>query len=212
MYVVPFLLGEAALRQQKWEEASVELRRCLELNPNFDQAMMGLARSLLFLNKPAEAKQWVRSALKLNPQNYRAWYQLGFIESLSDKDEALADYHKSLSIQENFAPLRRDLGMLYYQMQDYPNAAIHLFRATELGVREAGTYNALGVSYRHTGRLSAAIKSYKEALTLDPSMAEAHLNLAYAYQLTGKLQPAQVEYREACRLEPRFCKFAPSPG
>ena len=51
MYVVPFVLGETALGQQQWEEAAVELRKCLELNPHFDQAMLGLARALIFLGK-----------------------------------------------------------------------------------------------------------------------------------------------------------------
>ena len=38
--------------------------------------MLGLARSLIFRGKSEEAKQWTRSALKYNPENYRAWYQL----------------------------------------------------------------------------------------------------------------------------------------
>ncbi len=43
MYIVPFMLGEAASRRQDWSRASVELAKSLELNPNFDQAMSGLA-------------------------------------------------------------------------------------------------------------------------------------------------------------------------
>jgi choline-sulfatase len=46
MYVVPFIRGEAAARQQKWEEASAAFQKCLQLNPNFDQAMSGLAQAL----------------------------------------------------------------------------------------------------------------------------------------------------------------------
>ena len=35
MYIVPFMLGEAATRRQKWDEASAAFQRCLQLNPNF---------------------------------------------------------------------------------------------------------------------------------------------------------------------------------
>ncbi len=56
MYIVPFMLGEGAARQQKWEEASAAFQKCLQLNPNFDQAMTGLARRCLSIwDKPDEA-------------------------------------------------------------------------------------------------------------------------------------------------------------
>ena len=35
MYIVPFMLGEAATRQQKWEEAAAEFQKCLELESEF---------------------------------------------------------------------------------------------------------------------------------------------------------------------------------
>src|SRR5258706_3887083 len=90
MYIVPFVLGEAALGAQQWDEASTELKKCLELNPHFDQAMLGLARALIFQGKPAEAKQWAQKAIEFNPSDYRAWYQFGFIESRTDKEAAIA--------------------------------------------------------------------------------------------------------------------------
>src|SRR5205807_8977320 len=80
MYIVPFILGEAALKQDKWDEASAEFRKCLGLNPHFDQAMLGLARALIFQGKLDEAKRWAQSAIQSNPDDYRAWYQLGFID------------------------------------------------------------------------------------------------------------------------------------
>ena len=102
MYVVPFVLGETALGQQQWEEAATELRKCLELNPHFDQAMLGLGRALIFLGKTDEARQWSKSAIQYNPENYRAWYQLGFIDARTDKKQAIADYEKAVSHPTQF--------------------------------------------------------------------------------------------------------------
>jgi len=56
------LLGESALRRQNWERASAQLQRCLELNPNFDNAMTGLARALSKLGRLEEAKGWLQKA------------------------------------------------------------------------------------------------------------------------------------------------------
>ncbi len=207
MYVVSFMLGENALRRKAWDEAAAELQRCLELNPNFDQAMAALARALLNLGRMDEAKAWLDKALKFNPQNYRAWYERGFIESKTDKAAAISDMEKAVSIQPNFASLRRDLGMLQFQQQNYPEAAKHLARAAELGIDDAPLYNFLGISLSRTGQLPKAIESYKHALKLDLNLAEAHLNLGFAYQRLSKPQSARKEYQEACRLEKKFCEF-----
>ena len=207
MYVVPFVLGETALGQQQWEEAAAELRKCLELNPHFDQAMLGLARALIFLGKTDEAKQWNRSAIQYNSENYRAWYQLGFIEARSDKQAAIADYEKAVTIQGSFAPLRKDLGLLQFQEGHYAEAAKHLARAVELGVNEAGVYNALGISYSRIGRVRDAVESYKRALKLDPGLADAHLNLGFAYERLGQKGSANREYEQACKLKADLCEL-----
>jgi arylsulfatase A-like enzyme/Flp pilus assembly protein TadD len=207
MYVVPFVLGETALGQQQWDEAASELRKCLELNPHFDQAMLGLGRALIFLGKTDEARQWSKNAIQYNPENYRAWYQLGFIDARTEKKQAIADYEKAVSIQPSFAPLRRDLGLLQFQEGNYSDAAKHLARAIELGLKEAALYNSLGISYSRTGHLRAAVASYKQALKLDPKLAQTHLNLGFAYERLNEKTLAANEYRQACQLDADLCEM-----
>ena len=209
MYIVPFMLGEAANTRKDWPEAEAEFKKSLDLNPNFDQAMTGLSRVLMYQSKDEEAKQWARNALKYNPQNYRAWYELGFIEAKADKETAIADYEKAVAIQGNFAPLRRDLGLLYFQQQNYAEAVKHLTKAAELGMKEAQLWNVLGIAYSHSNRLAKAVESYKRALKLDPDLAEAHLNLAYAYETLQHPVVARKEYETACRLQTNFCQYVP---
>src|SRR4030088_1395307 len=67
--VIPFMLGESALRRKNWERAADQLQRCLELNPNFDNAMTGLARALAKLGRVDGAKSWFHKALQENPPN-----------------------------------------------------------------------------------------------------------------------------------------------
>jgi len=208
MYVIPFMLGEAASRQGKWEQASVELKKSLDLNPNLDQAMTALAKALASLGQTAEAKHWIESALRFNPQNFRAWYDLGRIESKPDPVAAVAAYEKSIAIQPNFALARRDLGLLLYEQRNYAEASQQLCKAVELGTQEAPVYNFLGISYSRINQLPKAVKAYQEALTIDPNMAQAHLNLGYAYTRMGKADLAKAEYKTACRLEAKYCSLA----
>lgn len=208
LYIVPFMLGEVALRQQKWEEAATQLKRCLELNPSFDQAMVGLGRALLNQNNAEEAKEWVNKALKYNPLNYRAWYELAFIESKDDKAAALTAYEKSVTIQPNFALARRDFGMFQYQQKNYGDAVKQLSKAAELGMdKDPQLYNFLGISYSLTKRLPLAIESYQKALKMDPGLAEGHLNLGLAYEQMGRKSLAAEEYQKACQLKQEFCQM-----
>lgn len=209
IYTVPFMLAEAAMRQQKWDEAAAQFHQCLELNPNFDQAMTGLAHALVGQGKADQARSWIEKALQFNPQNYRAWYDLGTLDAKADRTAAASDYAKALAIQPNFAPLQRDFGMLQFEQKNYVEAAKHLAKAIELGMNEAKIYNFLGISYSRTGRLQEAVDSYRQALKLDPILADAHLNLAYAYQRLNRTSEAGREYQAACKLQDRFCQLVP---
>ena len=209
LYIVPYLLAEAALTVQKWDEAAAEFRKSLALNPNFDQAMTGLARALMYGTELDEARKWAQKALDFNPQNYRAWYELGYIDAKrGDHKAAITDYQKAIAIQPDFAPLRRDLGMLYFQEQNFAEAAVHLAKAVELGLSDARFYNFLGISYSRIGRLQKAAAAYHEALKLDPNMADAHVNLGFVYERLHQGSKAKQEYETACKLKATFCPAA----
>ena len=205
IYVIPFLLGESALRRQNWDGAAEQLHRCLALNPNFDNAMTGLARALAKLGRVGEAKSWLNKALQSNPQNYRAWYETGLLEAGSNPTAALLSYQKAIAIQPNFSPGHRELGLALFQQKNYASAATHLEKAIALGLDDAHIRNFLGICYSQTHRPQKSIHSYRLALKLDPKLAEAHLNLAYELHRAGKISQARAETQAACQLEAKFC-------
>ena len=206
IYVIPFLLGESALRRQNWERAADQLQRCLALNPNFDNAMTGLARALAKLGRVDEAKDWLNKALQSNPQNYRAWYQIGLVRGKSDPAAALSSYQKAITIQPNFSPGQRELGMALFQQKDYAAAATHLEKAMALGLDDAHIHNFLGICYSQTNRTAKVDpRAIEWRLKLDPKLAEAHLNLAYALHRAGQISQARAEYQAACQLAKNFC-------
>jgi tetratricopeptide (TPR) repeat protein len=53
----------------------------------------------------------------------------------------------------------------------------------------------LGAAYFHIGRFEEAISSYKQAIRLKPSLAEAHLNLGMSYLKLGNKGSAIEEYK-----------------
>jgi choline-sulfatase len=209
IYVIPYLLGESALRRRHWESAAEQLQHCLTLNPNFDNAMTGLARALAKLGHVEEAKGWLGKALQSNAQNYRAWYQLGLLDEGSDPAAALSSFEKATIIQPNFSPGQLQLGLALFRKNDYATAATHLEKAIALGLEDAHIHNFLGICYSQTNRMAKAVREHQRVIELDPKLAEGHLNLAYAYQKVGKTSQARTEYAIACQLEPKFCGATP---
>jgi choline-sulfatase len=210
IYVIPFLLGESALRRQNWEKAAEQLQRCLTLNPNFDNAMTGLARALAKLGRADEANTWLQKALQNNQQNYQAWYQMGLLEGVRNPATAQVSFEKAIAIQPNFSAGQRELGMALFQQTNYANAAPRLEKAIELGLEDARLHNFLGVCYNHTNRSAKAVAEFQHAIKIDPKLAEAHLNLAFALQLLHRTATAREEYATACKLNESFCQYVPA--
>jgi arylsulfatase A-like enzyme/Tfp pilus assembly protein PilF len=204
-YVFPFELGESAIQQQKWDEAVSFMKKALELNPNFDQAMTGLAHAFYATGNVEEAETWLRKAVKENPQNYRAWYELARVMSNADPSAASEAYQKTVSIQPNFSLAQRDFGILQIKRRQYEDALRHFEKAAALGDKDARLYNFMGICYSQTGQLQKAVTSLQRAIQSDSNLAEAHLNLGYAYERQRKTRSANAEYAAACRLEPKFC-------
>ena len=61
----------------------------------------------------------------------------------------------------------------------------------------------LGAEALRGGRMQEAVKSYDEAIALDPDLAEAHLGRGLVLELGfDRLDEAEVEYRKAIQLKP----------
>jgi len=205
LYIIPFYLGEYASAEKNWQEAADEFKNCLQISPDFREAMTGLARSLMFQGKSGEAEQWARKVLVSDTQSYQAWYMIGFIQSRQNPKAAIEAYEKAIAIQPNFAALQRDLGTLELQQQEFGKAAEHLQKAVDLGGDDPAVLNSLGIAYSRTNRLKRALDVYRRAAALSPNVAEIHLNLAAVYQRLQDGKQAQAEYQRACDLDPRYC-------
>ncbi|MBZ5567980.1 MAG: sulfatase-like hydrolase/transferase [Acidobacteriia bacterium] len=205
LYVVPFMIGEEALDRKEWAEATTQLEKALQLNPEFDQAMTAVARSLHEQGRDEDAEKWVKKAIEKNSRNFRAWYELGWIQARGKPKEALVALHKTIEIQPNFALAYRDIGMIEFQARDYAQAAQHLQQAVDLGLSKPVLLNYLGIAYSQTGQLEKAVASYRAALQQMPDLAEAHLNLGFAYERLQQGARAAQEYATACRLDVKLC-------
>jgi tetratricopeptide (TPR) repeat protein len=119
--LVPFLLGELALRKRNWDRAARQLQRCLDVNPDFDNAMTALAP----MGRTDGAKKWLKKALEINPQNHSAWYLMGLFE-LRTAQFRRRITRKQSQIKPNFPSTQRGLGIALPRRKKYASASTHL--------------------------------------------------------------------------------------
>jgi tetratricopeptide (TPR) repeat protein len=72
--------------------------------------------------------------------------------------------------------------------------------------RATAAYLNLGQALMKRGKTREAIRSYEEALRIDPNFVEAHSNLGIALVQQGRLPEAIRHYEEALRINPDFAE------
>jgi tetratricopeptide (TPR) repeat protein len=105
----------------------------------------------------------------------------------TDGKEAQAAYEAALASDPRHLEARLNLGRLLH-LEGRLDDAETIYRGSDL--KEALLAYNLGVLLEDLGRESDAVASYREALGLDPQLADAHYNLALLYERAGRPKDA----------------------
>ena len=122
-------------------------------------------------------------------------------EDTATQLEAIESYKKCVEVDPGHAAAHINLGTLYYNRQDYPNAERYYCKAIEVDSRYALAYFDLGNVLDETGRLPEAIRSYQSAISLAPTYADAHYNLALAFEKGRQPRKALRHWHAYARLD-----------
>lgn len=86
------------------------------------------------------------------------------------------------------------IGKHYFDQKEFKKAEGYLSKALEKTDQYADVFNMMGVIHHMEGRFTAAIDSFKKALTVNPRYTEALLNLAVLYNDLGQYDDAKKLY------------------
>jgi tetratricopeptide (TPR) repeat protein len=124
----------------------------------------------------SEAFSAYSEVVKREPTNALAHYRLGVVSSkLGATEQALASYHEALRLNPGLS---------------------------EASTALEGYYTNQGVAQRLSNQLTAAVQSFRQALTYNTSSANAHFELGQTLEQLGQVNEAIQEYQEALRLDP----------
>jgi len=120
---------------------------------------------------------------------------------LGDLAAAETIYQRILQEDPSNADALHLLGTLAHQ-QGHAERAIGLIQAALAKQPRAVAHYNLANALRDTGRIDEAIGHYRQAITLDPHLAEAHLNVGILLKDQGRLEEAKESFKRALLARP----------
>ncbi len=153
---------------------------------------------LLSEGRVREAQQVFEQAIAGDPNDARAWLDLGLTrEAASDYAAAEDAYRKATRIDERFAEGFNNLGVLLRERGDLEGAIDALERAVALDPQFAAARFNLGLAYEDEGRFEDAERAYLATIAELPGDPVPRINLAMMYLEADRIDEALSELRAA---------------
>lgn len=196
------LLGLALHQTGAAAEGEPLMRRALTAAPDYAAAWVNLGNLLQDLDRPEEAEKAYRHGLAQQPAAPEVWSNLGnALRRLGRHEEALAAQKRAVGLKPgwpvalaNMAELLSDMGR--------PNEAAARYREALAGGEDARLRTGLGEVLRLAGDAQGAEAAHRQALAMDPTLADAWNHLGRAESQQGRPAAARLDYDKALSLAP----------
>jgi len=197
------LAGIAYARLGQGDRAVDALRRVAALDPDREEHWLNLTRELMELSRYSKAISAVQDGLAANPKSYALHLRLGAADlSAGRYEEAETVFRNLVEAGDPLPTSYIGLAQVLLRMGRAEEAASELSAAQrKLGAIFLISYFR-GLSLDRAGKRLEAIPAFQEAIRLNPSSAEAHLELGKTKLAVGRVDDAIVELEEALHLSP----------
>ena len=169
-------------------------------------------------NDFAGAETLLKKAIDKDPNNYQAWFDLGFVlNRLGRPDESIAAYRKSVAAKPDVFESNLNLGLMLVRANN-PEAEQFLRAATTLKPTDQaqGDHTEEGqarawLALAHlleTKKPDDALQAYHKASELTPKDPEPHLSAGLLHERQKEFSDAEAEYKQVLALDARSTEAA----
>jgi tetratricopeptide (TPR) repeat protein len=168
-----FRMVEQLETAHQYREAAERLTELIRDGPEY-RAYVGLGQNLGKMGDYAGADRALRSAIELEPEHFKAHYELSRLSVVRGKHE-----RSKARFEEGAASARRAIA----RRPDYAMARV-----------------TLGLCLRELGERKQAIETFRQATQLGPDLAETHLYLGETLAEDGQKTEARECLERAAKL------------
>ena len=160
-------LGLALAGRGRADDAILQFREALEIDPHYAAAHYNLGLALAGRGQVDEAIAQYRKTLEIKPDYVAAHNNLGTaLAGRGQADEAIEHYRKALEINPEYVLAHNNLGLVLADRGQVGEAITHYRKALEISPDYAEAHYNLGLALAGRGQVGEAIEHYGKALGL----------------------------------------------
>jgi len=197
------VIGIAAAHLNQQERSVNALQHAATLGPGDEERWLNLTRELMEMNRYADAISAVQDGLAANPKSYALHLRLGAAHlAAGHYADAEAVFKDLVAAGDPLPTGYVGLAQVLMRTGHAEEAAAELAAAEQkLGPTFLISYFQ-GLAFDRSGKPQQAMDAFQKAVQLNPSNAEAHLNLGKTQLALGHAKDAITELQETLRLDP----------
>jgi tetratricopeptide (TPR) repeat protein len=196
--------------QEDFGEMAQIYEQLLKLKPADPHVYCNLANAYYYLSAYKEALNYYEMALQLaQEQHWKAMVaqSIGniYCDYLQNAQAAIAYYQMARSLAPDVVENYIQLGMLYFQKEDFANAELIYRKAITIAPDNPRLHSNLGYLRWMDGDVEHAIQHYEKAIDLDSGYEIPINNLGVIYlDMLGQVQKAIELFQEAISIDPHY--------
>src|SRR4051794_27888002 len=184
-------LGVASMNQQKFEQGLQWFEKAAAADPTLVVARVNQAIALINLQRYDPARELLSSVTTTDPQNPRAWYNLGLLQkSTGDAEASLASFQKAAAVKPADAHGHYFVALMAAQLQQYDTAISSFTRALEIDPFLVSAEFGLARAFQRAGRAEEAKSHLERFQRLTTEKIASAMSLGYGDQ--GPLSLAEA--------------------
>ncbi len=196
------LAGNIDLQRGDHQAATQRFARAADLDPGQAEFHASLARAQFATGAHDAAATSARRAIAQNEDSAGAWTVLGMSLEAGDPEGALAAWQRAVAIAPREPEAQFRIGNFQRRRKNNA-AAVTAYRAAQAaGLRHPVLINNLGLALQDTDQRDEAEQCFRRALSLQPAMIEALVNLADLLSQRLRFSEAEPLYEKALAQQP----------
>jgi tetratricopeptide (TPR) repeat protein len=188
-------LGLVYLEQRQFQQAPACFQKALQLNPRMAEAQCNLGLVLKNTGDLKTAQNAFQQAIAIRPDYTKAFFLLGDLcHEMKEMNLAIKYLGKAVDLDPTYVAAHNHLGICLMETGALQQAEDELMAARIIDPKCARTWCNLGNVQRKRLHLNEALRSYNQAILLDPHFSEAHFNKGLVHLLLGDFDSGWPAY------------------
>ena len=152
--------------------------------------------------KPDHYRRIGKKKLAAEPENPRAWHEIGTVErEAGNFSKAVEYFKKAVELDDKFVEAWQSLGACLSKLGELDKAIEAFTKAIVINPEYPTPYFSLGVAYSRRGMLNAARETILEGLKRNPNVFNAMTNLGAIYEQGGYPETAVTILQEVVKID-----------